>query len=178
MAVYVAMTGQRRLQVAAFKAKGRGYMSTTQTESNAVAVIDNVTLFNGAITRTNSDGKVLGQRLSFIQEYAAGDVRKALKVTGLKGKALTDKVNEVLSGSLDMAWALHDAQMSVARSVGFVPVTMDGNKKGNALTIRMAKPAAKAPKAPITKEEAMKALGLTEEDIALLKAVQAKPESK
>lgn len=137
-------------------------MTTTQNTVTAVATIDNAALFAGAIERKNSDGKLLGKRLSFVSEYPAGDVRKALKATGVKGKALTEKVNAVLSGSLDMAWALHDAQMSVARSVGFVPVVMDGNKKGTALTVKLSKAEPKE----ISKADALKALGLTEEDLA------------
>jgi|ERR1041385_4391988 hypothetical protein len=90
----------------------------------------------GAVVRKNSAGSVLGKVLSYISLAPAGDVRKELAKTGLKGKALKNAVNEVLRGERDMAWAIHDAQASVARSMGFSPIKTQTNKDGSVLTTR------------------------------------------
>ena len=92
---------------------------------------------SGAVERRNANGALLGSTLSYIGSAPAGDVRKQLAATGLKGKDLKTKVNEVLRGEKDMAWALFDGQMSVARSMGFCPIKTQSNKSGEVLTSRM-----------------------------------------
>lgn len=103
--------------------------------NNSVAVVSRKHM-EGAVKRTNANGSYLGQVLSYIHSYPAADVRKELAKTGLKGKALKAAVNEVLRGERDMAWAMHDAQCSVARSMGYAPVKTGTNKDGTVLTTR------------------------------------------
>lgn len=131
-------------------------------------IVNRTELMQGSVERKSAAGNVLGRTLSFISKHTGGDVRKALKETGLKGKALDRKVNEVLRGESPMAWAVYDAEMSVARSLGFTPERMSMNKKGNVLTPRLVKTemtateAAEAVKASMTKEELLARLAKLE----------------
>jgi hypothetical protein len=102
--------------------------------NNSMVVFQNS---NAIVGRT---GKVIGSTLSFIGGKSAKEVADALRAEGLKGKELKLKVNEVLTGKLDLAWAQHDAAVSVLRSNGYIPSKLDA-RATNAVN-RYVKPAA------------------------------------
>ena len=106
-----------------------------QQNSQAVMALSR-TFMQGAVERRNANGNYMGQVLSYISSAPAGDVRKELAKTGLKGKALRAKVQQVIRGEKHMAWAIHEAQDSVARSMGYVPIKTQTNKDQSVLTTR------------------------------------------
>lgn len=112
----------------------------------------------------SAKGRVVGSRITFAGEVPASQVRKDLRAQGLMGKELTEAVNEVLTGAKDMAWARHDAAISLLRSNGYVPDYVDARKTG--ATARFVKPASVKPE--ITREMALATLGLTEEQLQAL----------
>jgi hypothetical protein len=141
-----------------------------------------ITIFGegpGVMVRRNANGAVMGRRISFQGEFPAGDVRKALKERGLKGKALTKEVDKVLRGDSTLPWAMFEATVSAARSKGFVPVVSDLNKAGTRLTAKLEKPTvvygktevqaiAKQTLKPADMIEMLAEQKLSKEDIALL----------
>ncbi|MGV3774592.1 MAG: hypothetical protein ACO1QB_16955 [Verrucomicrobiales bacterium] len=51
--------------------------------------------------------------------FKAGDIRSRLKARGLNGKALTDAVNDVMSGKRHLAWVEFEIEMEQLLSQGF-----------------------------------------------------------
>lgn len=60
----------------------------------------------------------------------ATEVKGQLRAEGLKGRELTRRVNEVLTGKKDIAWAKYEASVSILRSNGFIPDYVDARKTG------------------------------------------------
>lgn len=145
-------------------------MTTQNTVSSAVVV------FNGISGQAlcNRKGKVTGSRMLFAGELTASEVRESLKAAGKKGNELKKAVNEVLTGKQDVAWAKHDAAISLLRSGGYIPDYVDARKSG--ATARFVKPAELTKKAQeaVTREAALAALGLTNEQFAALSALMPK----
>jgi hypothetical protein len=111
-------------------------------------------------------GKQVGVRISYsTQSQPASVIREQLKAQGLKGSALKDEVNKVLTGGKDMAWAMFDANTSVKRSAGFIPDYDDVRK--NTSTVRFVRPERVEPQT-ISRDAALAALGLTEEQLKAL----------
>lgn len=133
---------------------------TNANMNKAVVTFQGIT---GTAIRS-AKGTIVGSRVTFAGEVPASEVRKGLRAQGLKGKELTEAVNDVLTGAKDMAWARHDAAISLLRSNGYVPDYVDARKTG--ATARFVKPTATKPE--ITREMALAALGLTEEQLAAL----------
>lgn len=143
-------------------------MATTTLAVTVPSTINN----NQVSTLLSPKGKTLGNRVKYGGALSAKEVSAVLKEQGLKGNALTKKVNEVLTGKTPMAWAEHDAMTSALRSMGYVPDHSDVKSK-SALT-RFVKPAEEKVKAgKISRLDALKALGLSEEDLAVLANRQA-----
>jgi hypothetical protein len=115
-------------------------------------------------------GKVVGSRMTFAGEATASGIKAALKTANpkMKGAKLTKEVNKVLTGAKDIAWAKHDAAVSVLRSNGYVPDYVDARQKG--ATARYVRPteAKSETTGEITREAALKALGLTEDQFKVL----------
>ena len=114
---------------------------------------------------TTARGKVAGVRVTFTGDIKASELKLQLKAANplLKGKELTRKIDDVLRGKETVAWAKHDAAVSALRSGGYIPDYMDARSKG--ATARYIKPSGDA--VP-SKEAAMKALGLTPEQLVAL----------
>jgi len=114
---------------------------------------------------TTAKGKVVGSRVVFSGEKTASEVRAALKTANpkMKGAELTKEVNAVLMGKKDIAWAAHDAAVSLMRSNGLVPDYVDVRAKG--ATARYVR--ASDAKVEVTRADALAALGLTEEQVKL-----------
>lgn len=137
--------------------------------SNAVATVRGN--LPGAVTKfSKTTGKAAGSRISFMQEYPAGDIKKALREANpnLKGKLLTAEVDKVLRGDAAMPWVLLEATVSAARSNGFVPLVGDVNKAGDKLTLKFAKPTT-----TISADEAKQALKATMSPAELLAFCEA-----
>lgn len=92
-------------------------------------------------------GKALGVRMTYDGNQTASEIRVSLREAGYKGKELTLKVNEVLSGQADIRWMKHEALISAARSNGFVPDYTDASQKGTSMVTRYIKPEAQYVKA-------------------------------
>ncbi len=139
-----------------------------------------ITVFE-ANNRLNAAGKSMGRRVSFLAEAPAGDIRKALKDQGLKGKALTTAVDKVLRGDSTMGWACLHASMGRAQSLGFTPVVWDLNKAETKLTIKLERPsvaldhdaALHAAKTQLTDEELMALVAERAEKKADAKSIEA-----
>jgi len=102
--------------------------------TNELSTIGNVT------ERTSAAGRKLGQRMTFEGKLSASEIRASLRITGLKGKELTNKVHAMLSGEADVRWLRHDALQSAARSNGLVPDYTDVNEKGTSMVTKYIKP--------------------------------------
>lgn len=120
------------------------------TQDNTQALVKSMGFMEGSLVRQNANGGRLGRTLSYIQSCPAGDIKKHLAATGLKGKALKAAVSKVLRGDADMAWVIYESQVSVARSMGYVPVRSQTNKAEDVITTRFEK-------MPPTPEEVAKA---------------------
>ena len=116
---------------------------------------------------TTKRGKVIGERMGFFQGNSAAAVKAELRADGFKGRELTEQVNAVLRGETDLAWAKHDAAVSALRSAGYIPSAVEARKATG--VVRYVRPVeAKAAKATVSRESALAALGLTEEQLAQL----------
>lgn len=95
----------------------------------------------GPITnRLSAKGKDLGSRIAYSGNQTASEIRASLRESGFKGKELTYKVNEILSGEADVRWVKHEQIVSIARSNGFVPDYTDASAKGTSMTTRYVRP--------------------------------------
>lgn len=65
-------------------------------------------------------GKECGTRYTFTGNQTAGELRKALKATGLKGKELDNRINAVLTGNATLAEQLAHAFITSESKRGVV----------------------------------------------------------
>ena len=114
----------------------------------------------------NSNGKTTGVRFVFSGDVKASDLRKQLKEANplLKGKALTQAVDEVLAGKRTKANALGTALVSAMCEEGYQFDVADIRSKTAA--VRFVKPSVKVLTPEEQRAAAMKALGLTPEQVA------------
>lgn len=63
----------------------------------------------GFIAALREQRKVAGVRVGFVGKLSASQIRAEFKAQGIKGKALTARVDEVLTGKANMTWAKHEA---------------------------------------------------------------------
>jgi hypothetical protein len=143
--------------------------SNNQSNSQAMAVISKG-FMEGAVDRRNANGGFLGKRMSFVGSVPAGDVRKHLAATGVKGKELKRQVAAVMRGEMEMGWALYYGQLSVQRSMGFAVERQDSNKDGTVLTTRMVL-------VPPTREKAALAAAASLSDSQLLALLEERKSS-
>lgn len=124
------------------------------------------------VKRTSAKGKDLGVRMTFSGQKTASEIRASLRESGYKGKELTCKVNEVLSGEADIRWVEHEALVSAARSNGFVPDYTDASAKGTSMVTRYIKPEQQYVKASdVAEKDAV--IAALQAELAALKAKQA-----
>jgi hypothetical protein len=135
------------------------------SNANAIAKLGEVS----GTALTTPRGKIVGVRVTFTGDIKASELKLQLNAANplLKGKELTRKIDDVLRGKETVAWAKHDAAVSALRSGGYIPDYMDARSKG--ATARYIKPTGDA--VP-TKEAAIKALGLTDAQVAALAKLQ------
>lgn len=114
-------------------------------------------------------GKVTGKRYSFHEGMRVSDLRRHLREQGLKGKALTAKVNETLrdEGSLKRMQArlLFDSELEKGKVPDYADLRDNGNSVFRLVQIKDPKPS--ATKGP---SKAEKELAEKEEEIAGLNA--------
>ena len=126
-----------------------------------IATINNIS-GNAIISKS---GKVVGTKVNFVGEQSASEIKAELKAQGMKGRELTRKVNEVLTGKTPVAWAKHDAHISLLRSAGYVPSNLEARNKS--AVARFVKPT--SPAEGVTADDAMevlaKSLGITVEEL-------------
>jgi hypothetical protein len=72
---------------------------------------------------------------------------------------------------MDVSWAKHEAAVSLLRSNGYIPDYVDARKSG--ATVRFVKPAESKSAEQLTREAALAALGLTEEQFKAMSALTA-----
>lgn len=148
---------------------------TTNEQLNemGLATVDRRALLPMATNIVGRKGKVLGTVQHFTGNRSATDVKLALKASNpkLSGKALAAKVNEVLSGEVDLRQQLGLAWLQAAFQSGW---TCDAGvlrkSRGGLNLVRVAK----APEAPVKsveekRMEALELLGLTEADFVAMK---------
>lgn len=124
------------------------------------------------VRRNNSRGKALGSRFNFEGTENASALRARLKASGVKGKDLTAQVNAVLTGNASSKRVMGMAAMSHMAEKGFVPDCIDLNKAQTKATITLYRVEEQKP-AEVTKADALKLLGITDEQLAALLAKQA-----
>jgi hypothetical protein len=115
----------------------------------------------------SSSGRIVGTRLVY-SDKSAKELREAGKRAGLKGKALQEHVNNVLNGSRDTRWAMHDLAMRKMERDGYVPDATDfRSKSGVSKFVKVgARPTAEqarnviAAMSPEEKLEFFKSIGL------------------
>lgn len=130
---------------------------------------------SAVVTRTRKDGKIIGQRMAFDGQVSASELRAELKAAGIKGRELTKRVNEALTGSKDVRWVKHEALVSAARSAGFIPDYADTASNGKSMSVRYVNPASKgvdATAAALAQKERELA-ALQEQNAAILKHLAA-----
>lgn len=128
--------------------------------------------FNGmtGVSILTKAGKQSGVRLAFDKSggFTASQIRSELKAKGVKGRELTRKVNDVLTGETDFRWAKHEAAISILRSQGYVPDYVDTKAKG--ATAKFFMPT--SPVKGVTKVDALEVLaasmGITVDDLSAM----------
>lgn len=118
-------------------------------------------------------GKVVGTRLCFGGGESASELKARLKSQGMKGRELTEKVNDILCGRADVRWVEHDAAVSAMRSAGLVPDLAEVRKKtGCVRYVRPVDPEkSKSEKLAAENAELARQLAETQEQIKALKAL-------
>jgi hypothetical protein len=149
-------------------------------ENNQIANIEpkqtvSVDRMPGAVAIRSRTGTICGYRLPFNGTKTAADLRAEFKGAGLKGKALSAKVNAMLRGTENVAWARHEVLVSSLRSGGYIPNVADCREKTAVLRFVHS---GVTPAAEVTEDAALEALakakGMTVKDLqALLGTVKA-----
>lgn len=136
--------------------------------------------------RVSASGNFLGNR--FHLTGPAGNVSdikaEVLRANpNLKGKALKSAILKVRKGEAPLAWVSADVAIAALRAKGAVPVVLDTNKKGDKFAMKFEvlngapkteeekKAEAVETLKTLSKEEQLKALGYSEEQIAVLMAL-------
>ncbi len=91
------------------------------------------------VARRNASGNLMGHRTTFSGQRTAGDIRTELKLSGIKGKALTKAVESTLRGETDVRCIVGQAYVSALIQKGFVPNFADTNKAGDVATMKFIK---------------------------------------
>lgn len=131
-----------------------------------------------AVAIKGRTGKVLGHRQAFTSTRSAKDIKAALKAQNPKmsGKALAARVNEVLTGETDLRMQLGVAWLQGAFQSGMAPDEGVMRKNtGNLKLVRIRPTVAPVAEVkPVSRDEALKVLGLSEADIEAMKALLGK----
>jgi len=137
-------------------------MNGTNNTNMAVTVTTNAQPTLAIVGKT---GKELGTVRPFCGQKTAASLRAEGKALGNTGKELTKWINAKLKGEFKTA-AVISARAEFERLLlsGFVPTASTERKN----TARMEFAKGKADEAAVSREAALAALGLTEEDVALL----------
>jgi hypothetical protein len=149
-------------------------------ENNQIANIEpkqtvSIDQMPGAAAIRSRTGTICGYRIPFNGNKTASELREEFKGAGFKGKALSTKVNAMLRGTQDVAWARHEVLVSSLRSGGYIPNVADCREKTAVLRFVHS---GVTPAPEVTEDAALEALakarGMTVKDLqALLGTVKA-----
>ena len=70
-------------------------------------------------------GKVRGTKFLFACNETPLELKERLKASGLKGRALSNKISAIRRGDESLAWVQHNAFNEGMRKEGFIPVQAD-----------------------------------------------------
>lgn len=117
-----------------------------------------------SVALKSSRGTVIGTR-SYFGTKSASELKAALKAQGFKGSELKDKVNDALANEGAQRLIFATAWLQSRAQEGYIPDL--GDAKKNTGLLRLVKPKLSAK--PMSRTDALAALGLTEELLATLK---------